>query len=44
MVAFVEAVTAWIARREVTPTTNPSLAEGQAVQLPDGTAATVIKT
>jgi hypothetical protein len=43
MVAFVEAVTAWVARRQVTPTTSPSLSEGQAVQLPDGTAATVVR-
>ena len=43
MVAFIEAVTAWVARRQVTPTTSPSLPEGQAVQLPDGTAATVVK-
>ena len=43
MVAFVEAVTAWVARRQVTPTTSPSLSEGQAVRLPDGTAATVVK-
>ena len=43
MVAFVEAVTAWIARRQVTPTTSPSLSEGQAVRLPGGTAATVVK-
>ena len=28
MVAFVEAVTAWVARRQVTPTTSPSLARG----------------
>ena len=43
MVAFVEAVTAWVARRQVTPTTSPSLPDGQAVRLPDGTAATVVK-
>ena len=43
MVAFIEAVTAWIARRQVTPTTSPSLAEGQPVRLPDGTAATVVR-
>ena len=43
MVAFVEAVTAWVARREVTPTTSPSLDEGQTVRLPDGAAATVVK-
>jgi hypothetical protein len=43
MVAFIEAVTAWVARRQVTPTTNPSLAEGQSVRLPDGMAATVVK-
>ena len=43
MVAFIEAVTAWVARRQVTPTTSPSLPEGQAVRLPDGTAATVVK-
>jgi hypothetical protein len=43
MVAFIEAVTAWVARRQVTPTTNPQLAEGQPVRLPDGTMATVVK-
>ena len=43
MVAFVEAVTAWVARRQVTPTMGPSLPEGQAVRLPDGTAAMVVK-
>ena len=43
MVAFVEAVTAWVARRQVTPTTSPQLPEGRSVRLPDGTAATVIK-
>jgi hypothetical protein len=43
MVAFIEALTAWVARRVVTPTTNPALPEGQAVRLPDGTAATVVK-
>jgi hypothetical protein len=43
MVAFVEAVTAWVARRQVTPTTSPSLSEGQSVRLPDGTAATVAR-
>ena len=43
MVAFIEAVTAWVARRQVTPMTNPSLAEGQPVRLPDGTAAMVVK-
>ena len=43
MVAFIEAVTAWAARRQVTPTTSPSLSEGQAVRLPDATAATVVK-
>ncbi|MFO7531020.1 MAG: hypothetical protein R6W93_01075 [Candidatus Limnocylindrales bacterium] len=43
MVAFIEAVTAWVARREVTPMTNPRLAEGQAVRLPDGAAAMVVK-
>jgi hypothetical protein len=43
MVAFIEAVTAWVARRQVTPTSNPQLADGQAVRLPDGTAATVVK-
>ena len=43
MVAFVEAVTAWVARRQVTPTTSPSLSEGQAVRLPDGATATVVK-
>jgi hypothetical protein len=43
MVAFVEAVTAWVARRQVTPTSSPSLPEGQPVRLPDGTAALVVK-
>jgi hypothetical protein len=43
MVAFVEAGTASIARRQVTPTESPSLPEGQAVRLPDGTAAMVVK-
>jgi hypothetical protein len=43
MVAFIEAITAWVARRQVTPTTSPSLSEGQTVRLPDGTAATVVK-
>ena len=43
MVAFIEAVTAWVARRAVTPTSNPQLADGQAVRLPDGTAAMVVK-
>ena len=42
-VAFIEAVTAWVARRAVTPMTSPSLPEGQPVRLPDGTAATVVK-
>jgi hypothetical protein len=43
MVAFIEAVTAWVARRQVTPMASPALPEGQAVRLPDGTAATVVK-
>jgi hypothetical protein len=43
MVAFVEAVTAWLARRQVTPMSRPSLPEGQGVRLPDGTAATVVR-
>jgi hypothetical protein len=43
MVAFIEAVTAWVARRQVTPMSSPSLPEGQPVRLPDGTAATVIR-
>ena len=43
MVTVIEAVTAGVARQQVTPTTSPSLAEGKAVRLPDGTAATVIK-
>jgi hypothetical protein len=43
MVAFVEAGTAWFARRQVTPTMGPSLSEGQAVRLPDGTSATVVR-
>jgi len=43
MVAFIEAVTAWIARRQVTPMSSPALPEGQTVRLPDGTAALVVK-
>jgi hypothetical protein len=43
MVAFVEAVTAWLARRQVTPIANPALPEGQSVRLPDGTMAAVVK-
>ena len=43
MVAFVEAVTAWVARRQVTPMSDPALPEGQPVRLPDGTAATVVR-
>jgi hypothetical protein len=43
MVAIVEAVTAWVARRQVTPMSSPSLPEGQPVRLPDGTAAMVVK-
>jgi hypothetical protein len=43
MVAFIEAVTAWVARRQVTPTTSPSLPEGQTVRLPDGTRAAVVR-
>jgi hypothetical protein len=43
MVAFVEAVTAWVARRQVTPTSSPQLSEGQAVRLLDGSAATVVR-
>jgi hypothetical protein len=43
LVAFIEAVTAWIARRQVTPMANPALAEGQSVRLPDGTTATVVR-
>jgi hypothetical protein len=43
MVAFIEAVTAWIARRQVTPMASPSLPEGRSVRLPDGTAAAVVK-
>jgi hypothetical protein len=43
MVAFVEAVTAWLARRQVTPMASPSLPEGQPVRLPDSTAATVVR-
>ena len=43
MVAFIEAVTAWVARRQVTPITSPQLPEGQPVRLPDGTAATVVR-
>jgi hypothetical protein len=43
MVAFVEAVTAWVARRQVTPMSSPSLPEGRHVRLPDGTAAKVVR-
>ena len=43
MVAFIEAVTAWVARRQVTPTSRPALADGQAVRLPDGSAAMVVR-
>ena len=43
MVVFVEAFTAWVAPRQVTPMTSPSLSEGQTVRLPDATAATVVK-
>jgi hypothetical protein len=43
MVAFIEAVTAWLARRQVTPMSSPSLPEGQSVRLPDGTSATVVR-
>jgi hypothetical protein len=43
MVAFVEAGTAWVARRQVTPMSSPSLPEGQAVRLPDGTGAMVVR-
>jgi hypothetical protein len=43
MVAPIEAVTAWLARRQVTPMTSPQLPEGQSVRLPDGTAAMVVK-
>ena len=43
MVAFIEAITAWVARRQVTPTSSPSLPEGRGVRLPDGTAATVVR-
>jgi hypothetical protein len=43
MVAFVEAVTAWLARRQVTPMSAPSLPEGQSVRLPDGAMANVVK-
>jgi hypothetical protein len=43
MVAFVEAVTAWVARRQVTPTSSPSLPEGRSVRLPDGTSATIVR-
>jgi hypothetical protein len=42
MVAFIEAITAWVAGRQVTPMANPSLPEGQTVRLPDGTAAMVV--
>jgi hypothetical protein len=38
MVAFIEAVTAWLARRQVTPMARPSLREGQSLRLPDGAA------
>ena len=43
MVAFVEAGTTWVARRQVTPMSSPSLPEGQAVRLPDGTGAMVVR-
>ena len=43
MVAFIEAITAWVARRAVTPMSSPALPEGQAVRLPDGGAATVLR-
>jgi len=43
MVAFIEAVTAWLARRQVTPMASPSLPEGKSVRLPDGTAAMVVR-
>jgi hypothetical protein len=43
MVAFIEAVTAWVARRQVTPTASPRLSEGQSVMLPGGNAATVVR-
>jgi hypothetical protein len=43
MVAFIEAGTAWIAHRQVTPMASPQLSEGQPVRLPDGTAAMVVK-
>jgi hypothetical protein len=43
MVAFIEAITAWVARRQVTPVRNPQLPEGQTVRLPDRTAATVVR-
>ncbi len=43
MVAFIEAITAWVARRQVTPTMRPALPEGQAVRLPDGSAASVVR-
>ena len=42
-VGFLEALTFWIARQEVTPTSSPQLSEGQPVRLPDGTTATVVK-
>jgi hypothetical protein len=44
MVAFIEAVTARVARRQVTPTTRPALPEGQPVRLPDGSVAAVVRT
>jgi hypothetical protein len=44
MVAFIEAVTAWVARRQVTPTTRPALPESQPVRLPDGSGAAVVRT
>jgi hypothetical protein len=43
MVTFIEAVTAWLARRQVTPVASPALPEERAVRLPDGTTATVAK-
>ena len=43
MVAFIEAVTAWVARRQVTPMASPQLPEGRSIRFPDGTVATVVR-
>ena len=44
MVAFIEAVTAWVARRQVHSDIEPGPSpRASPVRLPDGTAATVVK-